>query len=188
MNARAMTVFGLAGWSGSGKTTLMGRLLPELIGRGISVSTIKHAHHNFDMAEPKEGDFRLRRAGLGEMMLAAPARWALLHELDDAPEPMLGDLLARLSPVDLVLIEGFKAHVHPKLEVHRQNLGKPLLAPGDPHIVAIAAEDGNVDLAECNRVLPVLDLRDAVGVADLIVEQCGLGQTRKPAVAAGDAV
>ena len=163
-----MRVFGLAGWSGSGKTTLLTRLIPELTRRGLSVSTIKHAHHEFDIDKPGKDSWLHRQAGAREVMVASSRRFALMHELGDAREPSLDELLALMAPVDLLLIEGFKAHAHPKLEVHRPSVGKPLLYPDDPHIVAIACDTA---LA---APLPVLQL-DAVGaIADFIVEESGL--------------
>ncbi len=134
-----MTVLGLVGWSGSGKTTLLVALLPLLRAHGLRVSTVKHAHHRFDMDHPGKDSFRHRAAGAHEVLVASSARWALLHEVEGS-EPSLTDLLARLAPVDLVLVEGFKAHPYPKLEIHRPSLGKPALWPGDPDIVAVATD------------------------------------------------
>lgn len=172
--APSVKVFGLAGWSGSGKTTLLKRLLAELTARGLRVSTVKHAHHSFDLAEPKARDDRLRAAGVAEMIFASPERWALLHEIGDAPEPEFEALLPRLSPVDLVLIEGFKRHRHDKIEVHRAANGKPLLAPSDPHIVAIATDTAIAAVERGGKRLPTLDLNDARAVADFIIAHCGL--------------
>ncbi len=173
-SAPAMHVFGLAGWSGSGKTTLICRLLPALLAHGITVSTVKHAHHKFDLATPKEGDRQLRTAGIDELMLAAPARWALLHEAHGEPKPRFEDIMARLTPVDLVLIEGFRSHPHPKLEVHRPVAGKPVLANRDPKIVAIAVEGGQIDPGALKRAVPLLDLDDIDAVVGLILAHCGL--------------
>src|SRR5215469_14338296 len=114
-----MRILGLAGWSGSGKTTLMTALIPELVSRGISVSTVKHAHHSFDIDQPGKDSWRHRQAGAREVMVASAHRWALMHELRSAAEPSLEELLGRLSGADLVLVEGFKAHAHPKIEVYR---------------------------------------------------------------------
>src|SRR5260370_34393929 len=122
-----MKIFGFAGWSGSGKTTLMTALIPELVARGLTVSTIKHAHHAFDVDQPGKDSWRHREAGATEVLVASERRWALMHELRDAPEPSLDALVARISPVDLLLVEGFKRHPHPKLEVYRAALGKPLI-------------------------------------------------------------
>src|SRR5438876_5546754 len=133
-----MRIFGLAGWSGSGKTTLMTALIAEFISRGIAVSTIKHAHHSFDIDQPGKDSWRHRQAGAREVMVASGHRWALMHELRGDTEPSLDELVMRLGPVDVLIVEGFKRHPHPKLEVHRPSLGKPLLYPDDPHIVAIA--------------------------------------------------
>ena len=126
-----MRIFGLAGWSGSGKTTLMTLLIPELVSRGITVSTLKHAHHSFDVDQPGKDSWRHRQAGAGEVMISSQNRWALMHELRGAPEPSLDELVGRMSPADLLLIEGFKRHPHPKIEVYRPSLGKPLLHPAD---------------------------------------------------------
>lgn len=133
-------VIGFAGWSGAGKTTLLRRLIPVLVGRGLTVSTLKHAHHGFDVDQPGKDSWEHRQAGATEVLVGSANRWALMHELRGAPEPDLDALLARLSPVDLVLVEGFKRGTHPKIEVHRAANGKPLLHPDDPAIVAIAAD------------------------------------------------
>ena len=115
-----MRVFGLAGWSGSGKTTLMVNLLPEIISRGLTVSTVKHAHHEFDIDRPGKDSFEHRRAGAKEVMISSAKRWALMHELDGNDDPPLGLLMQRMSPVDLLLVEGFKWEAHQKIEVHRK--------------------------------------------------------------------
>ncbi len=159
-----MKIIGLAGWSGSGKTTIVARLVPELIGRGLRVSTIKHAHHAFDIDQPGKDSYVHRMAGATEVLVASANRWALMHELRGAPEPGLDELLARLSPVDLVLVEGFKRHPHPKLEVFRRGNGKPLLATEDPHIVAVAS-DGPVPETE----RPVLDIDNVAAIADFVL-------------------
>ncbi len=158
-----MRVFGLAGWSGSGKTTLMRRLIPELTGRGRRVSTVKHAHHAFDLDQPGKDSYEHRAAGATEVLIGSSARFALMHELRGAPEPSLADLLARLAPVDLVLIEGFKRDRHPKLEVYRPVVGKPPLWPEDDAVVAVASDGPLID-CRC----PVLDLDDVRGIADLV--------------------
>jgi len=134
-----MKVLGLTGWSGSGKTTLLTAIIPHLIAHGLSVSTIKHAHHTFDLDQPGKDSWRHRRAGAREVLIASSVRWALMHEVA-GEEPDLPVLLARMSPVDLVLVEGFKASLHPKIEVHRPALGKPPLWPGRPDIVAVACD------------------------------------------------
>ena len=155
-----MKLLGLAGWSGSGKTTLLERLLPLLLARGLSVSTIKHAHHGFDLDQPGKDSWRHRQAGAAEVLIASGARWALMHEVR-GEEPSLAELLGRLAPVDLVLVEGFKASPHPKIEVHRPALGKPPLWPGRADIVAVAAD---APLAGCDR--PVLALGEPAVIAD----------------------
>lgn len=135
-----MRVFGFAGWSGSGKTTLIERLIPRLTERGLVVSLVKHAHHEFDVDHPGKDSFRHREAGCTEVLVTSSRRWALVHELRGARELMLGEALARLAPCDLVLVEGYKRSRLPKLEIHRGSLGKPWLHPDDPHIVAIASD------------------------------------------------
>ena len=164
-----MKVFGLAGWSGSGKTTLMVRLLPELTGRGLTVSTMKHAHHTFEIDRPGKDSYAHRAAGAREVLVTSARRWALMHELDGAPEPTMDELIGRMAPVDLLLVEGFKAHAYDKLEVYRRAVGKPLLCLDDPHVVAVAS-DGPLGEAP----VPVLDLDDVGAVADFIVRHCGL--------------
>jgi molybdopterin-guanine dinucleotide biosynthesis protein MobB len=164
-----MRIFGLAGWSGSGKTTLMSKLLPELIAAGLSVSTVKHAHHAFDIDRPGKDSWQHRMAGASEVMVASTNRWALMHELRGAPEPDLDALVARMTPVDLLLVEGFKRHAHAKLEVFRPENGKPPLHPDDPHIVAVASEGPLPQVP-----LPVLDLNDAAAIARFIRGHVGL--------------
>lgn len=159
-------VFGLTGWSGSGKTTLMAKLIPELRALGLTVSTIKHAHKGFDIDRPGKDSYIHREAGAAEVLVASPQRWALLRETRDAEEPALEDLLARLAPVDLVLVEGFKRDRHPKIEVWRQAVGKPLIAREDPSIVAVAGEPG-APPADCP--VPLIDLNDVAAAARLIV-------------------
>ena len=159
-----MKVFGIAGYSGSGKTTLLERLIPRLTARGLKVSVIKHTHHGFDIDRPGTDSYRHREAGAHEVMLACGVRWALMKELRDAPEPGLDDLLARLEPCDLVLVEGFKREPIPKVEVYRPAHGKPPLYPDWPDVVAVAC-DGPVD-----TVLPQLPLNDPEAVAAFIVD------------------
>jgi molybdopterin-guanine dinucleotide biosynthesis protein B len=159
-----MKVFGLAGWSGSGKTTLVVKLLPELIGRGFSVSTIKHTHHSFDIDKPGKDSYEHRLAGANEVMISSSVRWALLHELRGEPEPDLKALIARMKPVDILLVEGFKTYPHPKLEIHRPALGKPLLCLNDPHVVAVASDALPPDLP-----VPGFALDDVTGIVDHIL-------------------
>jgi molybdopterin-guanine dinucleotide biosynthesis adapter protein len=163
-----MRIFGLAGWSGSGKTTLMTSLIPELVARGLTVSTLKHAHHAFDVDQPGKDSWRHRQAGASEVMVVSERRWALMHELRGAPEPGLDDLLGRITPVDLLLVEGFKHHPHPKIEVYRPALGKPPLHPDDPFVVAVASDEELPGLA-----LPRLPLGDSAAVADFILQHDG---------------
>ena len=154
-----MRVIGLAGWSGSGKTTLLMRLLPELIRRGISVSTMKHAHHEFDVDQPGKDSWRHRTAGATEVLVASANRWALMHELRGANEPASTELMKHMSPVDLLIVEGFKREKHDKIEIHRREIGKPLLYPDDPQIVAVLSDE---PLPACP--LPVIDLEDRKSV------------------------
>ncbi|MCC7046089.1 MAG: molybdopterin-guanine dinucleotide biosynthesis protein B [Alphaproteobacteria bacterium] len=164
-----MKVFGLAGWSGSGKTTLMVRLLPELVRRGIAVSTMKHAHHEFDVDQPGKDSYEHRRAGATEVMVTSSRRWALMHELRGAPEPGVEALVKQMAPVDLLLIEGFKVHAHDKLEVYRPSLGKPMLYRNDARVVALAS-DARID----GIGVPQFDLEDVPAIAGFIVRHCGL--------------
>ena len=163
-----MRIFGLCGWSGSGKTTLMAAIIPELIVRGITVSTVKHAHHAFDLDQPGKDSWRHREAGAREVMIASGRRWALQHELRGAAEPPLDELVAKMAPVDLLLIEGFKFHPHPKIEVYRPSLKKPARYPGDPFVVAVASDETLPDLP-----LPSLPLSDAATVASFILGHDG---------------
>jgi molybdopterin-guanine dinucleotide biosynthesis protein B len=158
-----MRVIGLAGWSGAGKTTLIVKLLPILRGRGLSVSTLKHAHHAFDIDRPGKDSYVHREAGASEVLVASANRWALMHELRGAREPALADLLGRMSPVDLVLVEGFKRDAHVKIEVHRTANAKPLLYPDDLSIKAVVS-DGGIG-PSC---LPQAHLDDAETIADLV--------------------
>jgi molybdopterin-guanine dinucleotide biosynthesis protein B len=134
-----MAVLGIIGWSGSGKTTLLTDLLPLLRAAGLTVSTVKHTHHDFDMDRPGKDSYRHRQAGAHQVLVASGTRWALLHELD-GPEPSLSELLLKLDPVDLVLVEGYKAHAFPKLEVHRPALGKPPIWTGAADVIAVASD------------------------------------------------
>ena len=159
-----MRVIGLAGWSGAGKTTLIAQVLPRLVARGLRVSTLKHAHHSFDLDRPGKDSHTHRAAGATEVLVSSANRWAVLHELRGEPEPDLRALLAKLSPVDLVIVEGFKRENHPKLEVHRPSVGKPLLQPDDPQIVAIASDAPLRGLR-----VPVIALDDIEAVLDVLV-------------------
>lgn len=162
--------FGVIGWSNSGKTTLLIGLVAELVHRGWRVSTMKHGHHDFDVDKPGKDSYRHRQAGATEVLVSSARRWALMHELRGTPEERMEDLLTHMSPVDLVLTEGFKSHPHDKLEVHRPGLGQPLICLDDPTVVAVASDE-----ALANVALPVLDVNDVVAIADFISRHCGLG-------------
>src|SRR5262245_53046859 len=161
-----MRIIGLAGWSGSGKTTLLGRVIPLLVARGKRVSTLKHAHHGFDLDQPGKDSFVHRAAGATEVLIASAKRFAIMHELRGAPEPPLRELLGRLAPVDLVVVEGYKRERIPKLEIHRAETGKPLLHPDDDWIVAIAS-----DCPLPQAVVPVVDIDDAEKIADVLLAE-----------------
>ncbi|SDX15235.1 molybdopterin guanine dinucleotide biosynthesis accessory protein MobB [Ruegeria halocynthiae] len=163
-----MRVFGVTGWKNAGKTGLMERLVAEITSRSFTVSTVKHAHHSVDVDQPGTDSHRHRMAGAAEVLLASGQRIALMHELRGAPEPALDVLLDRLSPVDLVLIEGFKSARHPKIEAFRAEPGNPLIALDDNTIRAIAS-DTPLDLD-----LPIFDLDDTAAIADFILGEVGL--------------
>jgi molybdopterin-guanine dinucleotide biosynthesis protein B len=169
MNTR---VFGITGWKNSGKTTLTERLVAELTRRGWRVSTVKHAHHGFDIDREGADSFRHRQAGAMEVAIVSGRRWALMHELRDEEEPALADILARLAPCDIVLIEGYKREAHRKIETRRREAKETTpLSQGDPHIVAIAA-----DFTIEGETLPVFDLDDTASIADLVERVSGLRQ------------
>lgn len=163
-----MRLYGVVGWKNAGKTGLMERLVTEITSRGFSVSTVKHAHHSFDVDHPGKDSFRHREAGASQVMLASRNRIALMHELRGADEPALDALLAQLAPVDLVLIEGYKRDAHPKIEAHRAVTGNPLIAPDDPTIRAMASDSARL----LDR--PVFDLDDTNSIADFILKEVGL--------------
>jgi molybdopterin-guanine dinucleotide biosynthesis adapter protein len=156
-------VFGFAGWSGSGKTMLIEKLIPRFTGAGLRVSLIKHAHHTFDVDQPGKDSYRHRHAGAAEILVTSSRRWVLMHELRGAHEPAFDDQVKRMSPCDLLLVEGFKFAPIPKLEVWRAATGEPLLHPNDPHIVAVASD------TRVQTRLPLLDLNDDAAVAAFIV-------------------
>ncbi len=158
-------IFGFAGWSGSGKTTLIEKLIPVFVARGLRVALVKHAHHDFDIDQPGKDSWRHRQAGASEVLISSAQRWALMHELRGEPEPTLAEHLARLSPCDLVLVEGVKREAIPKLEIHRPSVGKPLLYPDDARIVAIASDQ------PLEAPLPQFDLNDTAAIAAFILEQ-----------------
>ncbi|NQW00318.1 MAG: molybdopterin-guanine dinucleotide biosynthesis protein B [Rhodospirillales bacterium] len=164
-----MKIFGLVGWSGSGKTTLIRKLIPELIGMGYRISTMKHTHHNFDIDKPGKDSHEHRVAGASQVLITGRNRWALLNENREQPEPTIEDLLMRMDDVDLVLIEGFKRHPHAKLEVFRPSVGKDMIARTDSSVIAVATDE-KLDGIE----LPILDLNDVSAVARFVIEFCDL--------------
>jgi molybdopterin-guanine dinucleotide biosynthesis protein B len=164
-----MKVFGFAGWSGSGKTVLIERIIPLLTGRGLEVSLIKRAHHEFDVDVPGKDSYRHRHAGCREVLISSPVRWAHMHELRGEPEQTLQQLVDRISPCDLLLVEGFKREAIPKIEIFRGKNAKTALHPHDPHIVAIATD------ARFDTPLPQYDLDDAAGIADFVIRFNELG-------------
>lgn len=167
-----MKAFGIAGWSGSGKTTLIERLLPAITARGLRVSVVKHAHHDFDIDQPGKDSWRHRVAGASEVIVTGGQRWALMHELRDGPEPTLDDHLARLADCDLVIVEGYKREPIPKLEVHRRATGKPTLWESDDGIVAVATDE------PLSSPRPQFPLNDIDAIADFVLTYLGLPDGR----------
>jgi molybdopterin-guanine dinucleotide biosynthesis protein B len=167
-----MKVIGIAGYSGSGKTTLIEKVIPLLVGQGLRVSLVKHAHHEFDVDRPGKDSYRHRHAGCTEVLVSSDRRWALMHELRGAPEPTLAEQLRHLSPCDVVIVAGYKREPIPKLEVHRRAADAPLLYPEDPHVIAIATDE------PLDTSLPQIALDDAEGVARFLVEHFGLARVR----------
>lgn len=157
-------VLGIVGWSGSGKTTLITRLIPLLSQRGLTIATLKHAHHSFDVDQPGKDSYEHRKAGASEVLVSSARRWVQMHELGDSPEATLQELLCRVSPCDLILIEGFKSERHPKMEVYRAAAGKSPLHPEDPRIVALATDQDVPSLR-----IPVVDLNDVSAVAEVVL-------------------
>ena len=167
---RQPKIFGIAGWKNSGKTGLMVRLVSEMTRRGHVVSTVKHAHHDFDIDKVGADSYRHREAGAHEVTIVSSTRFAIMHELRGAPEPSFEEILSRLAPCDLVLIEGYKREPIPKIEARRQeSVNREPLAPTDPHIVAIAADHAVTDTG-----LPVFDLDDTAAIADFVERATGL--------------
>ena len=158
-----MKVFGVTGWKNSGKTGLVERLVSEFISRGLSVSTVKHAHHTFDVDHPGRDSYRHRAAGAKEVLLVSKNRWAIMHELRDEDEPELSEILKKVEKVDLVIIEGFKRDRHPKIEAFREETGTSAIAREDESIVAVAADTSLTDLK-----IPVFDLNNTSEIADFM--------------------
>jgi molybdopterin-guanine dinucleotide biosynthesis protein B len=170
-----MRIFGFAGWSGSGKTTLIERIVPRLVARGLVISLVKHAHHEFEIDRPGKDSFRHREAGCTEVLVSSSARWALIHEHRGDAELTLERALARLSSCDIALVEGYKAYPIPKLEVWRAQVGKPLLHPGDPHILAMATDSPAGLPAEVQARLPVFALSDIDTIATFVADHATAG-------------
>ena len=157
-------VIGLAGWSGSGKTTLLTKLIPVLVARGLRVATIKHAHHSFEVDHPGKDSYEHRKAGAAEVIVSSARRWVQIHEAVAETEATLSELLGRVSPCDLVLVEGFKREKHPKLEVFRETVGKPPLHPHDKAIVAVVS-----DREFPGADVPVVNLDDVERIAEIVI-------------------
>jgi len=177
-----MRVIGLAGWSGAGKTTLIVKLIPYLREKGLTVSTVKHAHHAFDVDKPGKDSYVHREAGASEVLISSANRWALVHELRGAKEFSLRELLQRLSPVDLVLVEGFKTSPHAKIEIHRAENAKPYLFPNDPTIVALASDVN----APPSTAIQFASLGDVAAVATVISDMAKPLQETLAALASGE--
>jgi len=173
MSTTCPPIFGVTGWKNSGKTTLVVRLVEELTGRGFHVSTVKHAHHDFDIDREGTDSYRHRVAGATEVALVSGRRWAIMHELRDADEPEMDEIVARIAPCDIILIEGYKREAHPKIEARRlETIKKEPLAPKDPNILAIAA-----DYEIGDTELPVYNLDDVPSIADFVVKYTGLDRS-----------
>ena len=170
-----MRIFGFAGWSGSGKTTLIERIVPRLVARGLVVSLVKHAHHELDIDRPGKDSFRHREAGCTEVLVSSSARWALVHELRGDAELTLEHALARLSPCDIALVEGSKTYPIRKLEVWRAQVGKPLLHPRDPHIIAVATDSPAGLPIDTQARLPVFALSDVDVIATFVADKATAG-------------
>lgn len=167
-----MKVIGIAGYSGSGKTTLIEKLIPVLVGQGLRVSLVKHAHHEFDVDQPGKDSYRHRHAGCSEVLVSSSKRWALMHELRGAEEPRLQEQLKHLSACDLVIVEGFKSEPIPKVEVHRAQANVPLLHQDDKHVIAVATDEA------LDTSLPQFGLDDIEAIARFIVHHLGLDRAR----------
>jgi molybdopterin-guanine dinucleotide biosynthesis adapter protein len=170
-----MRIFGFAGWSGSGKTTLVEQVIPRLVSRGHTVSLVKHAHHQFDLDQPGKDSYRHREAGCAEVLVSSRNRWALMHELRGGSELGLEQALARLSPCDIVLVEGYKAYPMPKMEVWRAHVGKPLLFQQDPHVLALATDSPEALPTDVPMRLPVFALSDYDTVATFVLANATAG-------------
>lgn len=169
-----MKIFGITGWKNSGKTTLVTQLVAALCERGFRVSTIKHAHHNCDIDQPGRDSFKHREAGASEVLLASGKRWALMHELREEAEPELDDLLPRLSPVDIVIIEGFKLAKHPKIQVIRTGNNRDALPDNVENLVAIATDDENLQPGDYGCQGPRLNMNDLKAITDFVIQTTGL--------------
>ena len=160
-----MQILGIAGWQNSGKTTLLKNLVLTFVKKGLTVSTVKHAHHSFDIDKPGKDSYEHRQSGAQEVLISSKHRWALIHEQGNQTEPNLDELLSKLKPVDLVLVEGFKKENHTKLEVHRDKLGKELICQTDPKICMVASD---IELSGLN--VPVFDINDYDAISEFMIE------------------
>ena len=163
-----MKVFGIVGWKNSGKTGLVERLVDDITNRGVTVSTMKHAHHNFDVDQKGKDSFRHRKAGAHQVLLSSDARWVLMTEQRESQKPTMEEQLRKMDPVDLVLIEGFKTNDHLKIETYRSVTGQKLIAPSDKNIIAVATND------KVDTVVPTLNLDDTKTIADFVLKTVGL--------------
>ena len=175
-------VVGIAGWSGSGKTSLIVRLIPELVARGYRVATLKHAHHDFDLDTPGKDSFEHRAAGASEVAIGSSTRWALMGDYGGGPEMTLEQMLARMSPADIYLVEGYKGASHAKIEVHRREMRTNLICTGNPSVIAVASDAAADDPRIAGLDIPVLDLGDTAAIADFIVGHCGFGKRMRGAL------
>lgn len=171
-NIYSPNVIGITGWSGSGKTSLIIRLIPELRARGLRVATLKHAHHSFDLDTAGKDSYRHRAAGASEVVVSSRKRWAIMHENSTDDEPTLDNLLARMSPADIILVEGFKSAAHAKIEVHRPSKGAEFICEENENIIAIASDEP-IPFA----MLPVLDLNNTKAIANFIMGRCTQAKT-----------
>lgn len=165
-----MKVFGVVGWKNSGKTTLVAALVREIKSLGYTVSTVKHAHHAFDLDQPGRDSYKHREAGAKEVLISSGKRWALMHEVEDEDPYSLDELLGKMQPVDLVLIEGYKTARHMKIECHRENAETPLILENDETVIALAKDQGSKAVVKRDDITE-LDINDVSSIAEFILKQ-----------------